>query len=599
MNGMVLHSLPSSINNYTVIDEIREGERCQILKVKDKDNIELALKVFDGEERQLFHRDWTIMRELSIADKLKCHPLVPNVFPIDTENELEVLYYPLELLGDDLRKFYSSGKRLELGEALQLMRFISELLMLSHDYKREKPFRIEGITHGNLDLSHIVRVPHHSANKWKLIGFRYNPTLQYYEESDNVAYVPLIVPPEFKETKKITQKTDIFQLGAIGYELITGRKIIQHDLKMPSRVKHDVPFYIDEIFRRALDEDLEKRGSMRDLNGLIVETIKRYEKKSMTVNIERPDSLFEKAKYRINSGELKFGLEKLWQLVLLHPSYTDGVLLLLSYIAENSNYDAYDVVIQRIKKNISTIENEKKKDLASNLFKAGASMLLEGVDGCCDPIKNALLLFQSAAKPSVMHLTIKVQIADLLLLCGHPKKSRDIYKNLLKYKKMFDIDVNHIKNNLGVSYFEMSKIHMAKKFFEKGKTCAQLNNLGVVNVLDEKFDEAEKLFLKANEKSNEDSKWKIHSNLAIALYCQQKFGDAVYHSLTSTRLKGAANNADAVLLLMGGLAKTNEDAANRLKELEFGCQKYFIEKVAMRISNKEFDKVLYTLISRI
>jgi len=583
--------LPKNIGEYEIIGEIYEGERCRILKALDEHHTQLVLKCLKTEERENFYRDWRIMYQLSQEPIFK--NIVPNVFRgVHYDEKTATTYYAMELLGENM---YSLLKDINVEEALLLMRDISELLAVAHDYKQEKPIPINGITHGNIDLSHIVKSKH--SRDWKLISFRYNPALQYLDEPEKCRYNPYIIPPEFNETKKIDFSTDIFQLGATFYTIITKKKIIFHDLKMPSKVAN-TPKLIDGIFEKVLNDDPQKRGTMKELNATLSEIIGAYKKEKRSIYIKSPESMIDSVKYLINSGNIEEGLSQLDELSLLYPKSIEGALFILDYIIENSDKDKLNRVVDGLSLKTSKIDEEKRDKLLLKLFRAYTSLFLERAENNENTIKNFIKQFSHEDVSPELSFRIKTEIADLLLFLGYYRESISIYTHLLKYGFLSETDISHIKNNAGISCLLVGEVNEARELFDEKKNFKQLNNLGVTEALLNRFVESENYLKDSKEMCHSNESWKILSNLAVTAYYQRNFGEAINYALESTELMPYANNADGVILSIRNNIK-NEALEKRINEIKDSCQIDFAKKTSMLLHKKEFKKILYLLPSKL
>ncbi len=132
----------------------------------------------------------------------------------------------------------------------------------------------------------------------KIVGDKIKRTTASITQSGSIFGTPEYMSPEQAGGNKVSFPTDIYSLGVVFYEMLTGQipfsddnymKILQKHLyetpKLPSEVNPDLPKEIDNIVMKCLEKEPEKRyGSMLDF----VTDMKVFYKKH---GLERKQSL--------------------------------------------------------------------------------------------------------------------------------------------------------------------------------------------------------------------------------------------------------------------------------------------------------------------
>src|SRR4030095_9016892 len=91
-------------------------------------------------------------------------------------------------------------------------------------------------------------------------------------QTDAIMGTPAYISPEQAQAQKVDQRSDIYSLGIILYEMVTGRvpytadtplavilKHVTHPLPLPSSVKSDIPETIERVILKALAKNPDDR----------------------------------------------------------------------------------------------------------------------------------------------------------------------------------------------------------------------------------------------------------------------------------------------------------------------------------------------------
>jgi len=203
-------------NRYTIQSELGRGGFATVYRALDtRLNREIALKILkpaltdDPHFLELFHR------EAQIAAGLK-HPNIVTIY--DTGDFESRLFISMELLnGLDLRRTIERDGALPLPLAVSIIEQIASALEYAH--KR-------GIIHRDVKAANIIvdEVGHATLTDFGLVRALESST---YGSSLSMSggFVGSVeyIPPEVVEGQPVTAQSDLYSLGVVAYEMITGQ----------------------------------------------------------------------------------------------------------------------------------------------------------------------------------------------------------------------------------------------------------------------------------------------------------------------------------------------------------------------------------------
>ena len=252
------------IDRYEILGELGHGAMGIVYKGRDPliDRL-VAIKTirFDRlyEEQDIQGLKGRFFKEAQAAGKLT-HPNIVTIFDVGEDRGLS--YMAMEYLeGDVLSKFCSPGRLLPVEEVLEIIAQAAEALDLAH--KRN-------IVHRDIKPANIMRT---SEGQIKVMDFGIaklpSSTLT---QDHSVLGTPAYMSPEQIHGEDLDGRSDLFSLGSILYELLTGVKFfsgenfsamahkITHENPPPaSRQNPLVPPAVDEILNKVLAKNRNDR----------------------------------------------------------------------------------------------------------------------------------------------------------------------------------------------------------------------------------------------------------------------------------------------------------------------------------------------------
>jgi serine/threonine protein kinase/lipopolysaccharide biosynthesis regulator YciM len=212
---------------YQIIEELGKGGMGKVYKAQDTEIKEkVALKLIKPEissDKKTIER---FQNELKFARKIG-HRNVCRMY--DLNKEEGAYYITMEYVsGEDLKSFIRRSEKLSVGKAISIAKQVCDGLAEAHRL---------GVVHRDLKPSNIMIDKEGNA---RIMDFGIARSLK--EKGITGAGVMIGTPeymsPEQVEGKEIDQRTDIYALGVILYEMVTGRVPFEGDTALTVAVKH-------------------------------------------------------------------------------------------------------------------------------------------------------------------------------------------------------------------------------------------------------------------------------------------------------------------------------------------------------------------------
>ena len=247
-----------TIGRYKILGELGRGAMGVVYRAQDPalDRV-VALKTIilkdDAEGRDEYHKRFFL--EAKAAGKLT-HPSIVTTHDFGEADG--VAYLAMELLeGTDLRSRLQEGA-LPAAEAVEVARQVADGLAFAHE---------RGIVHRDIKPGNIMLLDSGHA-KIMDFGLARMRAADHKTVSGMVLGTPRYMSPEQVAGQPVDQRSDIFSLGIVLYEMLTGAKLfggeevtqIMHNVtyqehEPPTRLKPELPAMLDFVLARALKKD--------------------------------------------------------------------------------------------------------------------------------------------------------------------------------------------------------------------------------------------------------------------------------------------------------------------------------------------------------
>jgi len=262
-----------TLGRYEVVGELGRGAMGVVYKGEDpKIHRTVAIKTIrlsDFDEEVVEGMKERFFREAESAGLLT-HPNIVTIY--DAGEEHDLAYIAMEFLeGSDLEAVLKEGALPPLKDVLTITAQVADALSYAHS---------RGIVHRDIKPANIMRLS--SDGKIKVTDFGIaRITSSSKTKTGMVLGTPSYMSPEQVAGKKVDGRSDIFSLGVVLFELLTGEKpfrgddmtslmyhIAREPHPSPRSVNPRIPKVLEKIIDKALEKDVENRyqdaGQMAD-----------------------------------------------------------------------------------------------------------------------------------------------------------------------------------------------------------------------------------------------------------------------------------------------------------------------------------------------
>jgi len=246
---------------YQIIEELGKGGMGRVYRALDKKlNEEVALKLIKPEIASDKNALERFSSELKIARKIS-HRNIGRVYEImeaEGTHYITMEYVP----GEDLKSFILRSGRIDIPKALLIGKQVCEGLAEAHR---------QGVVHRDLKPSNIMIDKQGNA---RIMDFGIARLLKAKGITDAGVMISTTeyMSPEQVEGKKIDQRSDIYSLGIILYEMVTGQPPFEGDTPFsvgmkqksepppaPKQINAQIPDDLNDLILKCLEKEKEDR----------------------------------------------------------------------------------------------------------------------------------------------------------------------------------------------------------------------------------------------------------------------------------------------------------------------------------------------------
>ncbi len=278
----------SRVGRYDIVEELGKGSMGQVYKALDpKINRLLAIKTIrfsdEFEEDLIQEIKERFFREAEIAGQLS-HPSIVTVYDVGEDRDLT--YMAMEFLeGVNLEKYVTKENLLPLRKALEVISEVADALDFAHKadviHRDIKPANIMLLEKGGIKVTDFGIAKAISSSRTK---------------TGVILGTPNYMSPEQIMGQKMDLRSDIFSLGVLLFQLLTGELPFQGEnlsslLYQITQVSHPsvrsyspkIPRVCEQILDKALAKDPKDRfsraGEMGRVIRLLVSKIDEFKRK--------------------------------------------------------------------------------------------------------------------------------------------------------------------------------------------------------------------------------------------------------------------------------------------------------------------------------
>lgn len=246
---------------YQIIEELGKGGMGRVYKVLDKEvNAKVALKLIKPEVSAHKNTIDRFRNELKIARDIS-HKNICRMYDLgkDAGNYFITMEY---VSGEDLKSFIRRSRQLVVGTAIFIARQVCEGLAEAHRL---------GVIHRDLKPGNIM-IDKEGNAKIMDFGIARSISVKGITGTGVMIGTPEYMSPEQVEGKEVDQRSDIYSLGIILYEMLTGQVPFEGDtpftigVKQKSEIPTDpmelnaqIPHDLSRLVLRCLEKEKEAR----------------------------------------------------------------------------------------------------------------------------------------------------------------------------------------------------------------------------------------------------------------------------------------------------------------------------------------------------
>jgi serine/threonine-protein kinase len=205
-------------------------------------------------------------REAESAGGLN-HPSIVSIY--DAGEEHDLAFIAMEFLnGENLVEYTHKGKLLPLRDVLDIITHVADALGYAHS---------KNVVHRDIKPANIMMLKDTGEIKVTDFGIA-RITSSSRTKTGVILGTPSYMSPEQVSGRKVDGRSDIFSLGIVLYEMLSGQKPFASEdmtslMYQITREKHPsareinpkIPPIVEKIIDKALDKDVSKRYQKADL----------------------------------------------------------------------------------------------------------------------------------------------------------------------------------------------------------------------------------------------------------------------------------------------------------------------------------------------
>jgi serine/threonine protein kinase len=246
---------------YEVIEELGTGGMGKVYRVFDREiKEEVALKILNpdiAEDRKSIER---FRNELKLSRKI-AHKNVCRMYDISKVDQK--YFFTMEYVsGENLKSFLKRSKLLTIGTTISIAKQVCEGLSQAHRL---------GIVHRDLKPSNIM-IDREGNVRIMDFGIARSQKTKGVTGSRIMVGTPEYMSPEQAEAKEVDNRSDIYSLGVLLYEIVSGQLpfegetplsvILKHREvrpKNPKEIRAQIPASLSQLILKCLEKDKDKR----------------------------------------------------------------------------------------------------------------------------------------------------------------------------------------------------------------------------------------------------------------------------------------------------------------------------------------------------
>jgi serine/threonine protein kinase/Tfp pilus assembly protein PilF len=246
---------------YKIIEEIGRGGMGRVYKAEDKElGITVALKMIHPEYSSRRHIIERFKKETLLARSIS-HENVIRIYDLGEVDKIKFISMDY-VKGQSLKELILTSGKLTVETVISITKQICEAINIANQ---------KGIVHRDLKPQNILI---DNSGKAYVTDFGVAKSVEVMEDSAPGLIIGTIqyISPEQAKGEKADTRSDIYSLGIIMYEMLTGEKPFKaetytgyiqkhiHEIpKSPSKFNPNIPSYLEKIILKCLEKDKRDR----------------------------------------------------------------------------------------------------------------------------------------------------------------------------------------------------------------------------------------------------------------------------------------------------------------------------------------------------
>jgi serine/threonine protein kinase len=331
---------------YEVMQLIGEGGMGSVYRARHTRlfSKHFAIKVLHGDLTRQPEVVGRFLREAEATSALH-HPNIVDVLDVNQLPDGRP-YIVAELLeGQQLGEYFERNGKLSVGEAVAICRPICHALIAAHE---------KDIVHRDIKPENLFLVGEGAQRTSKVLDFgisRVGDAAGSNTKTGMILGTPAYMPPEQARGQRVDHRADVYALGAILYEAVTGKAPFESDdpvstlgavlTQLPTAPRSfapDLPPELEAVIAKAMAKSPDDRyASMREFDAALAEfdhTPRSQERQSMypawgAPTLPEPRDLRERLLRLYSSNAPQLAQQRLWLLSIAAASFVFAGLLAL------------------------------------------------------------------------------------------------------------------------------------------------------------------------------------------------------------------------------------------------------------------------------